>query len=386
MKKKALIMVHIGDIHFGAFDSERLYKELKYEFIKKIKRLPRIDLLSINGDLFDRDLSMNTNHAYYLMRFLDDLYKLARKGFIDKIRIIKGTKSHDHDQLDSIIIPEDIDIKIFSKVSKEILFESFKVLYLPEEYIKDMDEYYKEYFNDEYNLILGHGMFEETAFNNFNSEVTMESSPVFNSKELSKICKGPIIFGHIHNGYSIKDKIFYTGSFSRWCQGEEDPKGFIINIMDMNSNFKIIPVINEMARVFITRNITKIIERKSTEECIKMIETHMENKNIFKFAAIINTKNDSEFMGKVSSLQHYFADNRNIKLTIEDDLIDDISQDDEEIIERYNYLFDDKISTEDKMSKFAYDMFGYSISPERVNQLLTEDILKLTDIDSDGDE
>ena len=114
MKKKALIMVHIGDIHFGAFDSERLYKELKYEFIKKIKRLPRIDLLSINGDLFDRDLSMNTNHAYYLMRFLDDLYKLARKGFIDKIRIIKGTKSHDHDQLDSIIIPEDIDIKIFS--------------------------------------------------------------------------------------------------------------------------------------------------------------------------------------------------------------------------------------------------------------------------------
>ena len=91
-------------------------------------------------------------------------------------------------------------------------------------------------------------------------------------------------------------------------------------------------------------------------------------------------------MGKVSSLQHYFADNRNIKLTIEDDLIDDISQDDEEIIERYNYLFDDKISTEDKMSKFAYDMFGYSISPERVNQLLTEDILKLTDIDSDGDE
>ena len=66
MKKKALIMVHIGDIHFGAFDSERLYKELKYEFIKKIKRLPRIDLLSINGDLFDRDLSMNTNHAYYL--------------------------------------------------------------------------------------------------------------------------------------------------------------------------------------------------------------------------------------------------------------------------------------------------------------------------------
>lgn len=381
--KKALINVHIGDIHFGAFDSSVLYDELNSEFLKVIKKLPRIDILTINGDLFDHELSMNSNHAFYVLKFLDKLFKISRNKKCDYIRIIKGTKSHDHYQLDSLILPDDLDIKIINKASMEILYNDFKILYLPEEYIKDFDNYYNELFSDNYDMILGHGMLEEVSFNNFNSEISMESAPVFNTGELINICNGPIIFGHNHNGVCIKKQAFYTGSFSCWCQGEEHPKGFLISIINKKytNNFKIIPYANKLSRKFITRNLSKIIKENNTENCIEYINKLIKKLDIYQLRIkVTEDNNDSEYMGRIASIQQFYNMSKNVKLNIEStSILDDEESEEIEISDRYSYLFEDGITEEKKISKYAYDKFGYNVSAERVNQLITQDVLKLID-------
>ena len=58
-----------------------------------------------------------------------------------------GTRSHDKDQLEIFEIEkkyleDDIDMKIFRTVSSEKIFDDLEVLYVPEEYVSDKDEYY----------------------------------------------------------------------------------------------------------------------------------------------------------------------------------------------------------------------------------------------------
>ena len=110
------------------------------------------------------------------------------------------------------------------------------MLYIPEEYMEDSTEYYKEYFNKKYQLVFGHGMFEETNFSSKNKYQTMKKYPIFNSKEMEEICEGPIVFGHIHTAQRIRNRIQYTGRLVRSRFGEEEAKGFYI--VDFDSETK----------------------------------------------------------------------------------------------------------------------------------------------------
>lgn len=382
-KKKVIISAHISDIHFGAIEPKRLYKELKIQFLRVLKKMPRIDLITINGDLFHKELSYNSSHIKYLNKFLNELYDISRVNDT-KIRIIKGTKSHDHDQLNNIVFPKDLDILVINSVCEEELFKGYKVLYLPEEYIKDPEKYYKEYFSEDkddyYSAVYGHGMFEETCFDNYNSETRMDTAPVFNSGDMMRICKGYVIFGHIHNAVSFKN-VYYTGSFSRWCQGEEKPKGFIISLYDLeNDQYKIIPCENKSARKFISRNMTKVIKANPIERVIDSIEGYYSRHNIYKFNIIVKEKTDKEYMTKVTILQRYFSEDKLIDIILKKR---DIKDELEEELEQYDYVLDDSLTVEDKVSIFIKDKFDYKISSERIEQLISCDISRLMNDDID---
>jgi hypothetical protein len=49
---------------------------------------------------------------------------------------------------------------------------------------------------------------------------------VFNLAEWSEYCFGQICAGHIHSRQAYKKKLYYSGSYTRWCHGEPEPKGF----------------------------------------------------------------------------------------------------------------------------------------------------------------
>ena len=48
-----LITAHISDLHFPAMDPQRQYNILEDQFLKKIEAMPRLDLICVNGDLYD---------------------------------------------------------------------------------------------------------------------------------------------------------------------------------------------------------------------------------------------------------------------------------------------------------------------------------------------
>lgn len=375
---RVIVAAHISDIHFGAFDSDDLIDELKYYFLRQLKKMPKLDVIFIQGDLYHYELSLNSRAALNSFKFINKLQEIAYEKNA-KIRIIKGTKSHDYNQLANIKFNKRIDLKIIDTVKVEEIFEGYKVLYLPEEYVNDQEEYYGEYLNpiNKYDVIIGHGMVEEVSFKKFSSEVQLKSAPIFKSKDLINACKGFISFGHIHTSYIIKDKIYYTGSFSRWCHGEEEPKGFYFSLYSTkNNNYKIIPVENKMAYKFITKHITKIIMNRKVEDVIDIIESYQIKKNIKKLRLKIKEVNNKDFMLKLELLKKYFRNNKNIDLDITSLIIDDEDENIEEFLDRYDYLFDKKMTTEETISTFINNEFDYELSVERIDELLHDDIIK----------
>lgn len=377
--RKALIIVHISDLHFGAFDSSELFNELQFEFFDKLEKLPRIDMICVNGDLYDHELSLNSNHVYFSFKFIDKLYSIAKKKNCKFIRFLKGTKSHDHDQLDNIPIDKSLNIKIIRTVQDEILFNDFRILYLPEEYIKDVDDYYKDYFEEDnkYNMICLHGAVDKfLSFNNYNSEIQMESAPVFDSKELLRICNGLISCGHIHNAQKDK-RIYYSGSFSRWKHGEEDKKGFFISIHNVKTaDFKVLPIENTMAKKYITKNITKLLNKDLTiDEMIKSIDFYKKYFNIYKLKLKVNNLKNSDAISKMKHIYKYYASDKYITIEVKSN-----NTEDEEVKQILNkqdeYLFDDS-PPEEKISKFIHNTQNYEMSSDRINELLVNDITKI---------
>ena len=225
----------ISDIHVGAFDVEKQYKEYHDIFLDYIRNLIKKnktpDFIIITGDFFDYKFYLNDKESTYAYRMLKELSLLCEDK--TKIRIVYGTESHEcnqYDMLDILHFPG--DIKVIKTVSSEELLPNMNVLYLPEEHMYNKHDHYKDYLysNNSYDYIFGHGVIREImkkAAESIESDTSNRLKvPAFNSGELSDICKGNVFFGHYHIRYNIDDKIFSVGSFSRWEFGQEEEKGF----------------------------------------------------------------------------------------------------------------------------------------------------------------
>ena len=91
----AVVEVHIADIHFGAVDPEKEYQILVEQFIKPISNL-KFDILSIDGDLFDKKFLASSPAIDYANRFIMDCVSLCEMYDATMI-VLAGTKSHDAD-------------------------------------------------------------------------------------------------------------------------------------------------------------------------------------------------------------------------------------------------------------------------------------------------
>lgn len=248
MKYRGLFL---ADIHIGAMSYDDTYNGITYirDLLREMTKEDIFDFIIVGGDFFDKQIYVN-----------DPFLKLAQKLMIyilasaRVVRLINGTSSHDSDQygiFDSLVedIPElmqgiHYDFKVIMTVSEEELLPGMQVLYVPEEYIFDKEEYYKEYFNkgEVYDYVFGHGQINE-AFGYIKPSKTKDHlrrrAPIFTAEELAGICKGDVIFGHyhIHSEY-LDGKVSYVGSTFRWKYGEEEDKGIYILFGDTEEGTK----------------------------------------------------------------------------------------------------------------------------------------------------
>lgn len=376
----------IADVHVGAIDPLTLHNELRQSFLSYIESLKVLDFIVIAGDLFDSRISLNSEHAKQLFYFLRDLIQICSRRNI-KLRILKGTESHDNKQLEIIKYISTLgDVKIISTVSEEDLFDNLKVLYIPEEYMNNMEEFYDEFLNNKtYDMIFGHGLVSDVAFiaKMQESEVTMSKAPVFDSNKLLSICKGPIFFGHIHKPQCIKDRLYYVGSFSRWVFGEEEKKGFMsVAYTPDTGSFQTEFIENKYAKEYNTM----IIDYKSdfykndANMQIEHIISLVNNITVDKLRIIFNIPEDYPNPTLLTNLiNDVFSKYSHIKVIIKNNSKEKQKKEEMEkkiqsLIDTYDFIFDKGIKTEEKLSRYIKIKYNKDISVEQIRQYIYEKI------------
>ena len=146
LNRGQMIEVHIADLHFGAFNPKTQYEILQEQFISKIINLPRIDLISIDGDIFDHKVMSNSDVVLYATLFIDNLVSICRDKNATLI-LLHGTYSHDYDQLKMFyhyMDDKSVDVRVVTQIQFEIV-KGCKILCIPELYGVD-ESVYRHYF------------------------------------------------------------------------------------------------------------------------------------------------------------------------------------------------------------------------------------------------
>lgn len=235
-EKPYVVEVHIADIHFGAIDPGEQYMILMEQFINKISTF-HFDILSIDGDIFDRKFMANSDAVMYAMAFVRNCAELCVARGATLI-IISGTESHDANQIKLFynykdgIIPG-LDFRIVESAQFQYV-QGLKILCIPEEYGKGK-EYYENLLNETYDTVFMHGTTVGSVYGASKEDLDSNKYPVF-SIESFWGCKGPIICGHVHKAMCLNGYIYYCSNPIRYKFGEEEDKGFVIVVHDKISS------------------------------------------------------------------------------------------------------------------------------------------------------
>jgi DNA repair exonuclease SbcCD nuclease subunit len=239
-------LVTLGDIHWDASNMSpiRLEKEFN-EVIFPWLESNHFDAFIQLGDWFDKRISLDSDSSKIAMRVLVRLCKLCQDRNVP-FRIIKGTLSHDYSQLLNYI-PLETEFscfRIINTAGHEELLPGFDILWMPEEYPTDYDDFYNQFlFTEEgdsliYDGIFGHGEIDVAA--NWSSANEGErhygGTPCHKASMLLEHCSGPVWFGHVHKRFRYKKRLGYPGTFTRWIYGEEETKGF--DVLDIQYSEK----------------------------------------------------------------------------------------------------------------------------------------------------
>lgn len=382
----------IADIHIGALSYTDTYDGIMYirDQLKEITKEGRLDFIIIGGDFFDKQLYANDLYIKYAQKLM--LYFLTATK---KLRVVYGTSSHESDQygiFDTIVedFPEILDgitydFKVIKEVSDEWLYDDLHVLYVPEEYLFDKEEYYKDTFakQDEYDYVFGHGTIQE-AFPYIKPKTTDHTrrhAPVFTAEELANICKGDVLFGHyhIHSEY-LDGSVSYVGSTFRWIFGEEEDKGFYLLYVDTDKHeYRKDFLVNNKALTYISfiygYKDSVFTSSEEMEKTANDILKKQKKRKIDHLRVIFNIPVGYENPeGLINFFTERFKDIKNIKLKFCNGYVENEKElrhvEFSELSEESKILLDKNIEKEDKINYFLKVRRNIEMKPERIIELL----------------
>ena len=274
MKTDAFIAVSIGDIHWGAHDSTRLYEEMTGIFLKEVEDgADTIDLVAIDGDYWDKQLAASDSSFINGFRFFHRLHAVCKQNNI-QLRMMRGTVTHDYNQQEIFRSFEDEIFKLYTTVTVEEIAGK-TCLFIPEEYPTNFEEHYGHIINapHKFHIAFMHGTVDFQAWQCqvIESEKQYKSAPVWSSEMLSSVVSGPIMCGHIHTRCSFRDKIFYHSSFSRSHYGEEGEKGFNMVALFEDNGYEVAFVENTLAPIKRTIKLKDIFDEFGTNASVEAV-------------------------------------------------------------------------------------------------------------------
>lgn len=380
----------ISDIHMGATDVDKSYIEISEIFLKYIKE-ENFDFLVITGDFFDHKLFLNDKESIVSYKLLKEIIDICNEKNA-KLRIVYGTESHECNQYDLIpylneAASNNDNVKVIKQLQEEDLFDDLKVLYIPEEYLFNKDEYYNEYLSkkDYYDYVFGHGVIREVmkdvvvSMENKSTENSKRQKvPVFSSAELSYCCKGQVFFGHYHINQNIQDKVFYVGSFSRWKFGEEQEKGFY-KITKKKDEYNAYFIENTMAPKFVTigygydSDVFKNTE--NMDAALSHIDKLVKDKVFDNVRVEFNIPSDIENPeSTINYIKNRYKFNDKFKVHIVHGYIDDKKEQQNEKLKeefkKYSFIDDKSLSLGDKVARFIRLEYSKEVPLDDIEDIL----------------
>ncbi len=364
MNENVLNMIHISDIHFGVINPKVEYDILVEQVINVIEPL-NFRIFCINGDLFDKKFMSNTEPILYASLFVSLIVEMCKRKNATLI-IIDGTESHDSGQLKIFyhyLNDPYIDIRIVEKIKFEYV-DDMKILCIPELYNIKEDVYrHFLFYSGLYDLCFMHGRMEGAIYNS-----KTDQSRLFTIKDFCN-CKGPIISGHVHIAGCFSSYFYYTGSPIRWCFGEENEKGFLIVLYDKLTRQHYTYLQEVKSFRYDTINADELVD-KDPKTIIDYVDNLHKNgvDNIrLEFTKTIPADN-------LTILNNYFRKVNYVKLKIIDTITKKIerskSQEEKELYEQYSYLYDNKLTEYEKLSRFIMDKENIYIGADIIKEMV----------------
>jgi len=371
IKKGNIISIHISDIHFGKINPKVQYDILKEQFINKILLLPIIDMIAITGDLFDHKVMLNSDVTLYASLFIKDCVELCNMKNSTLV-LLAGTKEHDADQLKLFYhyLNTNVNIEIIEQV-KFIVVKNCRILCIPELYGKSK-EYYEEYLYKSglYDMCLVHGTYKGSIFNKNESILDSDREPVFDINHFS-FCKGPIISGHVHVSNCYDKYYYYTGSPIRTCFGEEQPKGYMILLYNLDSRMHSIQFEEIKSFRYDTINLDYMLT-KDPKEIISYVDNL--KKNGIDYIRLVFTIDSSN----INIIRDYYRNNHYIKIKYDAPSKIGSIKTSQEVLDQYreyDYILDKSLSEYDIFCKYVNQQMGEKfITVEDLIEVLKEDI------------
>lgn len=363
-----IIEVHIADCHIGAFEPLKQYQFLKEQFLDQIVQLPKIDIVSVDGDLFDHKVMSNSDAAMIATRFVAELVEVVRQKNATLV-LLSGTTSHDFDQLKLFyhyMNRQDVDVRVCTTLRFEEIHGA-RILMVPE--LNGLDEdIYQKYFHQSgwYDEAFVHGTFEGSVYGNMVSG----SSRLLTARDFN-MCKGFAVSGHVHTGGVFQGFYYYCGSPYRWRFGEEQEKGYLVIVHDLDTQMHYTSFQPIHSFRYDTIEYNDIVE--DPKKVIDWIIAKRANDGI----DYIKVRFNQNIPGyNKTIINNYFRNNP--FTTIEFTAKDQAEQQKQELVElnqEYSYLTDPTLSDYDKFCRYVNDKEGEQIiSVDALLQLLSDKV------------
>ena len=365
---------HISDIHFGVMDAQLEYNILKEQYIDRIKDLP-LDIISIDGDLFNKLDMSNTDSCLYASLLVADIVSICknnrRMGIPTVFIILAGTKNHDAGQLRLFyhyLNDPDLDIRIVEQIQFEYV-NGMKILCIPELYGIDENIYQQFLYGmGPYDMCFMHGTVQGAVYGDNAGE-----SRLFRPEDFG-LCMGPVIAGHVHPGGCFNSFMYYNGSPIRWSFGEEGPKGFQIVLYDMDTRKYYIYLEQIASFRYDTITIDELL-CTDPKKVIEYIDNLKAKENIDYIRLKCKLTPDLEPNMKI--IQEYYRTNKTVKFKIDKIMTDEeksIAEKNTDLYNKYSYVFDKSMSAYDILARYIMDNEdGVFISGEDIKKLVLDE-------------
>lgn len=360
--------IHLADIHFGKIDPKEQYDILKREVINELYKIPIIDIIFINGDIFERKYTTDSAPVLYASMFMADIRLVAIEKNATVI-ILSGTESHDAGQLNLFyhyIEDPEFDIRIVENIKFEYA-KGAKILCIPELYGIPESVYETAlYRSGIYDQCVMHGTIEGSVYNN----TINKRGRLFGIDDFGN-CRGPIVSGHVHVPGCFNSHFYYSGSPIRFNFGEEQEKGFLLIYYNLDNGDYYPHLIPVKSFRYDTINVDELISQdpKDVIKYINMLREEGIDYIRIQFGKEVPSEN-------LAIIKEYYKNNGRIKFKLLEDKSTQITSEpkDSDKYGKFKYLFDDNISPYVKLATYINDKENCMFTTgDEIKKIIEED-------------